>query len=401
MTVVKIGGAESLALGALAILLGGWLRRRVLALDRWSIPGAVAGGLCLALTLTLLRDRVANVEVDSSLRDLLSLVCFTIIGLNASFRVLVRGGAAIPLLLVLAGIGAALQNAAGGVVAWLLGLHPLTGPLAGSISLCGGPATSVAFGAVFEKEGVAGATSIAVASATFGIAVAGLLAGRLGGYLVRLCGGGPAGEPESSPVAAVEAGGGGRAAADLAQHALLICLCIGFGGVVSAGLQRAGLTVPAFIGPMTAAALWRNVNDRTEWVRLSEGSLREIFQVALPLFIGVAIASLKLWELSALAVPLLVLLLAQVALTMAFSLGGFFVMRRVAPAYEAAIMSTGFAGFMLGITPNAMASMEELTSKHGAAPQAFLTVPIVGGYLNDFVNSLVITSSIGILRLLH
>ncbi len=402
VAVVRVTGAESLAFGAAAVLLGVWLRRRLPALERWSIPASVVGGLCLAMGVTLLRDRFANVEVDGSLRDLLSLICFTIIGLNASFAVLVRGGAAIPLMLLLAGLGAAMQNAVGGVVAWMLGLNPLVGPLAGSISLNGGPATSVAFGTVFEKEGVMGATSIAIASATFGIAVAGLLAGRVGQYLVRRFA-----AERASAEAVVPAAQHNVAVPslpprmDLLAHVLTICLCIGFGSLVNLALQRAGVTVPAFIGPMTVAALWRNLNDRLGWQAMSESALREIFVVALPLFIGVAIASLKLWELAALALPLLLLLVVQVIVTTAFAVACFFAMRRVAPAYEAAIMCTGFAGFMLGITPNAMASMEELTSKHGAAPQAFLTVPVVGGYLNDFVNSLVITGSIGLLRMLH
>jgi len=393
--VFKVSGAESLALGAIAVLLGIWLRRRLTFLERWSIPGPVVGGLLIALVFSILRGRMLSMDVDTSLRDLLSLVCFTIIGLNASFRVLVRGGAAIPLLLLLAGVGALFQNLLGGVLAWLMGLNPLVGPLAGSISLCGGPATSVAFGAMFEKEGVAGATSIAVASATFGIAVAGLLAGRVGQFLVSKIG----------VFRGVSVFGGfdsaNSAVGELFPHVLTICLCIGAGSFVSWGLQLAGVTVPAFIGPMTVAALWRNWNDRVDWQALSEAKLREIFQVALPLFIGVAISALKLWELTALALPLLGLLCAQVCLAVLLSVGAFHALRRVAPEYEAAVMSAGFAGFMLGITPNAMASMEELTSKNGDAPQAFLTVPIVGGYLNDFVNSFVITLSIGILRLLH
>ena len=123
---LKVSGAESLALGAIAVLLGMWLRRRLRFLERWSIPGAVVGGLLIALVFSLLRGRWLNVEIDTSLRDLLSLICFTIIGLNASFRVLVRGGAAIPLLLLLAGIGAALQNALGGLLAWAMGLSGVT-----------------------------------------------------------------------------------------------------------------------------------------------------------------------------------------------------------------------------------------------------------------------------------
>jgi glutamate:Na+ symporter, ESS family len=405
--VLRIGGPESLAMGALAFLLGVWMRGRFRVLEEWSIPASVAGGLCIAAVLTGLRGRVVNVEADTSLRDLLSIICFTIIGLNASMSVLIRGGAAIPLLLLLAGIGAALQNTAGVLLAWTLGLNPLTGPLAGSISLNGGPATSVAFGAVFEKEGVAGATSIAVASATFGIAVAGLLAGRAGQFLIQRFAGGAAGirvttnvvVPRTMPQTATTEPGNPDMA--LLQHALTIAICIGFGSLVSLALQRAGITVPSFIGPMTVAAIWRNCNDRLQWQQLSETTLREIFQVALPLFIGVAIATLKLWELASLALPLLVILLAQVAITTAFCIGAFFVMRKAMSAYEASIVCTGFVGFMLGITPNAMASMEELTAKHGPAPQAFLTVPIVGGYLNDFVNSVVITGSIVSLRMLQ
>jgi ESS family glutamate:Na+ symporter len=398
VTAVRIGGPESLALAAIAIILGTWLRRRIPLLERWSIPAAVAGGLCIALIVTALRNRVANVEVDSSLRDLLSLVCFTIIGLNASLRVLLRGGFAIPLMLLLAGIGAALQNVVGGAASWAFGLNPLVGALAGSIALCGGPATSVAFGAMFEKEGVAGATSIAVASATFGIAVAGLLSGRVGLFLIRRWGGLPSASATAMPT---DDGALESARGDLVTHALSIALCIGFGSLVSLALQRIGLTVPSFIGPMTVAAIWRNVNDRLSWHALSEWTLREIFQVALPLFIGVAIASLRLWELAALALPLLAVLIIQVIVTSLFAVAAFWAMRRIAPPYESAIMSTGFAGFMLGITPNAMASMEELASKYGPAPQAFLTVPIVGGYLNDFVNSLVITTFVSGLRLLQ
>jgi glutamate:Na+ symporter, ESS family len=247
---------------------------------------------------------------------------------------------------------------------------------------------------MFEREGVAGATSIAVASATFGIAVAGLLAGRVGQFLVSRIAGREVSSQDSLAVDNPLTG-------ELLPHGLTICLCIGLGSFISWGLQAVGITVPAFIGPMTVAAIWRNVNDRFEWQALSESKLREVFQVTLPLFIGVAISALKLWELTALALPLVLLLCSQVALTVVLSIGSFYAMRRVTPAYEAAVISAGFTGFMLGITPNAMASMEELTSKNGDAPQAFLTVPIVGGYLNDFVNSFVITVSIGVLRLLH
>lgn len=395
----KIGGPESLALGALAVLLGIGLRSRLPLLARWSIPAAVAGGMCIALAISLLRGRVVNITADSSLRDLLSLICFTIIGLNASLRVLVRGGAAIPVMLALAGLGAILQNAVGGVAAWSFGLNPLIGALAGSVALCGGPATSIAFGSAFEAQGVAGAASIAVASATFGITMGGLLAGRMGQFLLDRRGAvAPVASAPPVVEGAVEVRTGGGS---LLTDCLTVAICIGLGSLLDLWFRQAGLTVPGFIGPMTIAALWRNVLDRTGWGLLSEQRLSDIFQAVLPLFIGVAIATLRLWELSALALPLIGILAIQTVITLAFSAAMFSIFRRVASKYEAVLMTTGYAGFMLGITPNAMASMEELTRKYGPAPQAFLTVPIVGGYLNDFVNSLVVTASISMLGLLH
>ncbi|BDC52599.1 sodium/glutamate symporter [Bryobacterales bacterium F-183] len=393
----KIGGPESLALGALAVLIGLGLRSRIPLLVRWSIPAAVAGGLCIALAVAGLRGRWVNITADASLRDLLSLICFTIIGLNASLRVLVRGGAAIPVMLAVAGVGAVLQNLVGSAAAWAFGLNPMVGPLAGSVALCGGPATSVAFGAAFEAKGVPGAASIAVASATFGIAVGGLLAGRLGQWLVGR---------REVPVGPDELVGGGVAAAgdaggSLLSDCLTVAMCIGLGSLLDLGFRSFGLTVPGFIGPMTVAAVWRNVLDVTGWQLLSEVRLQGVFQAVLPLFIGVAVATLRLWELSALALPLVGILMLQTVVTLGFAALASRLFCRVAPPYEGAIMATGFAGFMLGITPNAMASMEELTRRYGPAPQAFLTVPIVGGYLNDFVNSLVVTASISMLGLLH
>lgn len=394
----KIGAPESLALGAAAVLIGLWLRAKMPLLAKWSIPAAVAGGMCIALVIALLRGRAVNITADSSLRDLLSLVCFTLIGLNASLRVLVRGGAAIPVMLAVAGLGAALQNVVGGLAAWSFGLNPLVGALAGSVALCGGPATSIAFGSAFEAKGVPGATSIAVASATFGIAVGGLLAGRLGQWLIEMRG------LTGAPAVGAGSGDGGEVlapAGSLLSDCLTVSMCIGLGSVLDLLFRAGGLTVPGFIGPMTVAAIWRNILDRTGWRLLSESRLQDIFQAVLPLFIGVAIATLRLWELSSLALPLVGILLIQTVATLLFSAAVFAIFQRITTPYEGAVMTSGFAGFMLGITPNAMASMEELTRKYGPAPQAFLTVPIVGGYLNDFVNSLIVTASMSMLGLLH
>lgn len=385
---MKIGALETVALAALAVMLGKQMLRRIPVLARLNIPAAIAGGLVFAIAHLALRSTgAAALEFDTALRDPLMLTCFAIIGFNASFRVLWRGGAMIAILLLLATAGGAVQNLVGVLAALAFGLNPLIGPLAGSVSLTGGPATSQAFGATFEQMGVPGAATIALASATFGIAVSGLVAGALGGWLTRGRASGSAevavGAPTPEPVR------------DLARHALWIALSLGAGAVFSRGISAAGFVMPGYIGAMIVAAVVRNADDRWRFACFSESTFGAIFSAVLPLIIANAMVTLRLWELEKLALPLLAILCVQVVVTVAWCGASYWVLGR---DYEAAVTVAGFCGFMLGITPNAMASMEEVAAKHGPAPRAFLAVPVVGGFLIDFTNSLLITGSAWLIK---
>jgi len=382
----KLNAVQMLALACLGVLLGGWLKRKIPLLDRLNIPASIVGGLLYAVAALLLRDRFVNVDADPVLRDLLMIAFMTTIGLSARLQLLREGGAQVIWMLVIASVGAVLQNAVGIGVAKALSLDPRLGILAGSVALTGGPATSIAFGGTFEKMGVQGATVVAMASATFGIAVAGLISGYIGGWLIRhyrL-------KPAASSTPSVHAKAAEAATGAMFKTVIVIGIAMGIGNLISMQFERLHFTLPAYIGAMIAGAFIRNLDDRFHFARIAQPEIDSLGRIALYLFIAMAMLTLRLWELAHLALPLLVILAAQVALVWLMCITiSFWAMRR---DYEAAVMSAGFCGFMLGITANAVASMEELAEKYGPARRAFLVVPVVGAFLVDFTNSVIITA---------
>lgn len=390
----KLGPIHVLALGCVGLVIGAWLKKKLPILDKLCIPSSIVGGLVFALMALALHDRYANFEADTSLRDLLMIAFIATIGLSARLELIRRGGTKVVLLLAVASGGAVMQNLLGIGLAKLLGVNPLVGIISGSVALTGGPATAVAFGSTFEKLGVTGAGEMGMASATFGIAVSGLVAGYIGSRLIqryKL-------RSQTSNVAAVASPEIERqvSANDLLSAVILIGVSMGIGALISSGLERLGLILPSYIGAMIAAAFIRNVNDRFNFFHISQGAIDDCAVIALYLFIVMAVLTLRLWELAHLALPLIVMLFAQVALVWLMCVTACFYL--LGRDYRAAVMSSGFCGFMLGITANAIASMQELVEKYGPAPEAFLVVPVVGAFLIDFVNSLIITFMANIVR---
>lgn len=383
----RANAAETLALAAGGLWLAGWAHSRVGILDRWNIPRPVTGGLLLAAGVSLLRLGGVEAEFDTLLRDLFTLAFFTTIGLRASVGLLRRDSGTVLVCLALALAGAEVQNAVGILSAKALGLNPLLGIIAGSTTLAGGPATALAFGKTFEDMGVADAQTVGVASAVFGILAAGLLGGAVGGWLIRRHG--------------LVARGGEVAAATAAQRGewlftvAAVAVAMGLGSVVSRGIAAAGVTLPGYIGAMIVAAAIRFWDDRGR-ARLDELVLAKAGELSLGLFIAMALLTLKLWVLAALAVPLVVILTLQVVVTTLFA--AFVAYRWLGRDYEGAVATAGWTGFMLGTTANAVASMAALEGRHGPAPRARLAVPVVGAFLIDFTNSFVILSGADFVR---
>jgi ESS family glutamate:Na+ symporter len=412
VTVLKLDAVQVLALACFGVAIGVWLKRKLPILDRLNIPASIAGGLVYALIALLLRDRYLNVEMDLALRDILMIAFFTTVGMSASLRLVRVGGVQVLLFFGVATLGAVLQNLLGMGVAKLLGIDPALGIIAGSVSLTGGPATALAFGATFEKLGVAGASTLGLASATFGITAGGLLGGLVGASLIRryrlkplpkpdpaVIGGTAAlvyaGDPMDVPASPL-ADESESEHSPLFRTVILIAVAMGIGSLIGAWFGRLGLILPAYIGAMIAAAIIRNLDDRFQWFGVSQHLIDAVGNISLYIFIVMALLTLRLWELVHLALPVVVMLALQVALVWLLCVTLCF--RAMGRDYESAVMAGGFCGFMLGTTANAIACMDVLVRKFGPAPRAFIVVPVVGAFLIDFTNALVITTMINFLR---
>jgi ESS family glutamate:Na+ symporter len=405
---VTLDLVQTVAFAGVILFAGYGLKRLVPALARYNIPAPVAGGLPVAALLALAYAREWQPLVfDTTLQTPLQNTFFASVGFGASVVLLRRGGPLVVAMMILASIAAALQNVLGALVASGLGQHPLLGVLAGSVTLTGGPATGLAFAPLFEQAGVAGAATLAVSAAMVGIVAGGLLGGPIGTYLLerhphRIAMPAAAGrlanlaEPvmvEPTPTAPPDEDVETYA---LLKHLVLMVVAIGLGAWVSAGIASLGVTLPAYIGAMIVAAIIRNLDDATGVFRMSHRTINDLGEVALALFLVMALMTLRLWELAGLVVPLLVILAFQVVLVAVLSL--WIVPRLMGRDYDAAVMASGFCGFMLGTTANAVANMGALVERYGPAPKAYLVVPLVGAFGIDFVNGLLITLALNIWR---
>jgi ESS family glutamate:Na+ symporter len=427
---LKLDLVLTLALAAAFLFAGAWLQTRVAPLRTASIPAAAVGGLLFALLVWVLRSSGGpGVALDTSLRAPLQIAFFTTIGFGATLSLLRAGGARMILFFVLASLTAVAQNVAGLGVARLMNAPPALGIICGSLTLTGGPATGLAFTSLFEQKGVAGAGALIIASATFGIFVASLVGNPVATALVRRFrlapqqdGGraetkrdearaadeqfwaiGSMSLPEDTDAETADRSkattrrghetddesGDALAAGELLRSLLVMLAVMGAGALLGAGLARLRVTLPAYVGAMIFAAVVRNLDERFGWFGLNMKAMEALGVVALALFLVIALMDLKLWQLAGLAVPMLVILAAQVVLTVLYAVLVVFTL--MGRDYEAAVTASGHIGFGLGVTPNAVANMEALVARFGPAPRSFLYVPVVGAFFIDFSNALVIT----------
>ncbi|HWL63228.1 MAG TPA: sodium/glutamate symporter [Steroidobacteraceae bacterium] len=404
---LKLNLINTLAFAGLVLMLGYLLRKVFPVLARLNLPAPVLGGLLVSVAILIARGQdVTLFEFDTTLQTPLMIAFFTTIGFGASVSMLKSGGPQVGLFFVLALGFAVLQNVVGIGVALLFGMDPLFGVLAGSVTLTGGPGTGLSFAPLFEAAGVEGAASIALAMAMAGIVCGALLGGPLSGWLItrhRI----PTGTsyPPPKPDEGFDAPGdvqapppGDDESAEtwaVMRNAVLLLVAMAVGSWLSSWVQAQGITLPPYIGAMLVAALIRNIDDLTGWFGLSMRIQDTIGAVTLSLFLALALMTLKLWDLAGLALPLLVMLAAQIILIV---VSVPLVFRLMGRDYEASVMGGGFVGFMLGTTANAMAVMRTLVERYGPAPRAFLVAPMVGAFFIDFANSALVTALLNFLQ---
>ncbi len=400
---------QTVAFAGVILFLGYGLRRLIPILGRVNIPAPVCGGLPVAGILAVLYfSNIQPLKFDTALQVPLQNTFFASIGFAASLSLLRKGGPLVFGFFIIALVVAALQNVLGVIVAQALGQHPLMGVLAGSVTLTGGPATGLAFAPLFEEVGVPGAATLAVAAAMVGIVAGGVMGGPIGTYLVERRVRGPLpgraaqntlenlAEAQVPTAVASSPEGEDVESYVLMKHLVVMIAAVGAGVWVSRWLTGLGLTLPVYIGAMLVAAVFRNLDDVTGIFRLSQRTIDDIGNISLSLFLVMALMTLRLWELAGLVIPLLAILAAQVALIAAICI--WVVPRLMGRDYDAAVMSGGFCGFMLGTSANAMANMGALVERYGPAPKAYLVVPLVGAFFIDFANAVLITFFLNLWR---
>lgn len=406
-SVLELDMLQTAGLGALALVLGMYLTRRVKWLQRFCIPSPVSGGIVFSI-VSLMLYKLWNVELvfDGTLKDVFMLVFFTSVGFQSNLKVLRRGGSTLLLMLGVLALIIVVQNVLPLGIAWLMDVNPLVGMAAGSISMAGGHGTAGGFSAVLEGMGLSGAGTIAMAAATFGLIMGSVTGGPLAERLIRTKLTAEHLEPkdyEVDPAMAGlesdEASPAGRAKhissnekefQQYAKATYALLIVVAAGSLMSWLLQQTGVTFPTYFGALIVAAIVRNVAEACKLTpKMELDKIVSVGNICLSVFLGMAMVSLKLWELESLALPLVVMLVAQVV---AMVLIAYFVaFNMLGRDYDAAVLVAGICGFGLGATPNAMANMSAVCYKYHYSVKPFLIVPIIGAMFVDLINTGFIT----------
>lgn len=393
---IQLDMYQTLAAAVLVLLLGNYLKKKIYFLQKFCIPAPVIGGLIFAImTCICYVTGIAEFSFDDTLREVCMVLFFTSVGFQANLKVLKSGGKSLIVFLGLVIALIILQNLTAVGLAKLLNLNPLIGMCTGSIPMVGGHGTAGAFGPVLEDLNIKGATTICTAAATFGLIFGSLIGGPLGKRLIE----------KHSLLDTVANDDDSLLVEDEKKHerhtnmyadaVFQLILAIGVGTIFTMLLTKTGLTFPIYIGAMLAAALMRNICEYTGISTIHMGEINDLGGISLSLFLGMAMITLRLWELASLALPLVILLAAQVLLIIIFTyVIEFNIMGR---DYDAAILVSGTCGFGTGATPNAMANMQAVCDQYVPSIKAYLLIPLVGSLFADFLNSLVITFFINLL----
>ena len=423
MVSIELDMIQTAGIGALALIVGMVLTRKVAFLQKFCVPSPVSGGIIFSL-ITLILYGWCNVEVsfDGTLKDVFMLAFFTSVGFQSDLKVIKQGGKLLVIMLALLVAIIALQNIMPMGITRLMGVDPLIGMAAGSISMTGGHGTAGGFASVLEGMGLHGAGTIGMAAATFGLIAGSMIGGPLAERIIRTKLTHEQVQPQDEEIDPAmagiesdEASPAGRTKRvstneqefqQYAKASYCIILVMGGGTILSWLFAKTGITFPTYFGALILAAITRNTigfvsykeddgenQSSGKWVKaeklLDMERIISVGNICLSMFLGMAMISLKLWELQSLALPLIVILVSQVLMIALFAyLVAFPLLGR---DYDAAVLCAGMCGFGLGATPNAMANMSAVCYKYRYTVKPFLIVPIIGAMFADLINTGIIS----------
>ncbi|WP_285163370.1 sodium/glutamate symporter [Shewanella goraebulensis] len=404
-TVYSIGELESFLIAILVLFIGHSVNRHLAAFRKYNIPEPIVGGLIVAGFITVLHFNNISIEFSLSMQNTLMLMFFSTVGLAASYKLLLKGGSKVFLFLGIASLYIIIQNAVGVSLATALGLEPIMGLIAGSITLSGGHGTGAAWAQTFQENYGINTLEFAMAAATFGLVMGGIIGGPVAQRLIN----------KNNLVSSYGIGGNHHkdhpdlvtydqleedrvTAKKILEVLFVLLLCVAgakwFGKFVSV-MDIGWLKMPEFVYALFIGVVITNTTEMTRGFKINSECVDILGTVSLALFLSMALMNLKLWEIFDLAIPLLIILLTQ-GIVLAF-FAYFVTFRLMGSNYDAAVMAGGHCGFGMGATPTAVMNMGALVSRTGPSPQAFMVVPIVGAFFIDIVNAIILQGYLSVI----
>ncbi|MCR9883166.1 sodium/glutamate symporter [Vibrio alginolyticus] len=406
---ISVGALESFLVAISVLFLGHFINAKLPILKKFNIPEPIVGGLIVACMITALHFNGIDLEFDLPLQNTFMLMFFATVGLAANYTQLMKGGAKVFIFLAVASFYIIIQNGVGVSLAAALGLDPLMGLIAGSITLSGGHGTGAAWSQTFQDVyGLDNVLEIAMASATFGLIIGGIIGSPVAQRLV-----------EKNSIES-EYGRGGRdakthdkfpelvtyneyeedkvTAKKVVEKLFFLLICVTGAKYVEQWVSTyeiSWLMIPDFVYALFIGVIITNFLEVTKIRKLDAETVDMLGTVSLSLFLAMALMSLKLWNIFDLAIPFLVILAVQSVVLAIFT---YYVTFKVMGSnYDAAVIAGGHCGFGLGATPTAVMNMGSIVNRFGPSPQAFMVVPIVGAFFIDIVNLIILQGYISFL----
>lgn len=384
---IKADSIMTVAMAAVLLLIGFFIKSKVKFLDKYCIPAPVVGGfLFMFITFISHITGTFSFSFDSMYQAPFMLAFFTTVGLGASISLLKKGGVLLFFYWLIAGVVSVFQNIIGVGVGKLVGLDAPFALLSSAISMCGGHGAAAAYGSTFADMGYSAAPLVGAAAATFGLISAVMIGGPVGRRLIvkyNL-------KPDESEIIDSEINNINAASAtkldgmDVIKNVTSLLVCMALGTMVSGWIGKLiGMSFPTYVGAMFVAVIVRNLNEKFHFYNFDFALVDGIGDVMLSLYLSIALMTLKLWELSGLIGGVLVVLICQVVFMILVSY--FVVFRLLGKNYDAAVMCAGLCGHGLGATPSAIVNMTAVNERYGMSRRAMMIVPIVGAFLVDII----------------
>ena len=402
MTTLKLDLMQSFSVALLVYYLGVLLKKVIPILNKFCIPAPVAGGVVFALLHLVVRETMHfSLGIDTTFQTPFMLVFFTTIGMTASIQLIKKGGLGVIIFLIVATVLCVIQDAVGMGIAKALGQNPLLGLICGSVTMTGGHGTGAAFAPTFTEMGLKGANTFAAAAATFGLVAGSLMGGPLGAALIRKNNLKSKGAEYTDKKLEMESESEKVDFEEIFRATAIIVVAVAIGSLIAIPLKNVQLPItgptgdpmklnlPAYVPSMIIASIILNIGESTGAYHINQKATGVVGTIGLNAFLSLALTGLRLWELAEVAGPMLIILGVQTVVMFIFAY--FVTFNVMGKDFDAAAIAGGHCGFGMGATPNGVANMTSIQEEFGPAPRAFFILPIVGAFLIDFSNMLVIT----------